>query len=381
MKKRFTLVVITVLLAVISANALPAGQTPTAGNTYYIYNVGQGKYLANDGDGGLTLSGEGMAITLSAVESGSGNFFMTSTTGKLGTSVLDAVTCNGTAQYDQWKFTSLNSTDKIYNISCRLSESNAYYYLYWSNLLDNVTRILFMPYPDYTDARWIFVSQSDYESNAVTLDEAATSYTKPAKSNATVRVIRTFTLNSWNTFCVPFDISNAQLQSAFGISTVAEFTGCDETTLKFTSKSSVTAGTPYLIKPAKAAANGYYEFTGISEFVDAPTSVVQSPCTFVSSFYKTTAPSGAYVLRNNEVYHLTSSMDMKGFRGYFVENASSAKISKWTLDGETTGIESINADGTAKADVIYSIDGCRITNGTKLQKGVYIVNGKKVIIK
>ena len=52
--------------------------------------------------------------------------------------------------------------------------------------------------------------------------------------------------------------------------------------------------------------------------------------------------------------------------GNFVENT-----------GSPTGINGINAD--AKADIIYNINGVRTTNMN--QKGVYIQNGKKVLVK
>lgn len=44
--------------------AQPQGQTPADGETYYIYNVAKKMYLANDGNGKLTLSATGMGVTL-----------------------------------------------------------------------------------------------------------------------------------------------------------------------------------------------------------------------------------------------------------------------------------------------------------------------------
>lgn len=90
------------------------------------------------------------------------------------------------------------------------------------------------------------------------------------------------------------------------------------------------------------------------------------------------------MLSQNVVYHLTSAMAMKGFRAYFVENSAAAKISSWTLDGVVTGIEEIEGQEVQPFDV-YNMNGqkvrSRVTTTDHLPQGVYIVNGKKVIIK
>ena len=52
-------------------------------------------------------------------------------------------------------------------------------------------------------------------------------------------------------------------------------------------------------------------------------------------------------------------------------------------DGETTGIESLDNLTTSPFDgtgSIFDLQGCK-ADGSKLTKGIYIVNGKKVVIK
>ena len=48
--------------------AQPTASTPTAGQSYYIYNVGQKQYMAADSEGKLTLSATGMAIELTQAD-------------------------------------------------------------------------------------------------------------------------------------------------------------------------------------------------------------------------------------------------------------------------------------------------------------------------
>lgn len=60
--------------------------------------------------------------------------------------------------------------------------------------------------------------------------------------------------------------------------------------------------------------------------------------------------------------------------------SSSARIKGFALEGSVTGITGITTTETANK-AVYTLDGRRVSNGTKLPAGLYIVGGKKVIIK
>ena len=373
-----------------------AGRKPEIGKTYYLYNVYKKSYVAFDDNGKMTLSGQGSSLTLSnADENVEGAFFMTTASGnKVATSFLGEVSADGMGVYDHWVFQALdeNSTNPIYAIGCRIPDAGAVAFLYWSDLLQRVIKLHVQPASNYTRGQWVLVSQSDYEANIITLDETSESYMQPTLvggNSATVRLKRNFTLNSWNSLCLPFSIDKAQIESQWGEGTqVAEYTGCTESTLKFTSVDKIEAGKPYLVNPTKSYGSDkdYYEFTDVTSFEKTPNDISWSPVTYKGYFYKTTAPKGAYVLRKNVVYHLLSDMTMKGFRAYFEEEAGNqAKIVNWTLDGgEATEIDEVIVNAENPVDV-YLLDGRLVrSNATSLQglsKGVYIVNGKKVIVK
>ena len=57
--------------------AQPTASTPTAGQSYYIYNVGQKQYMAADSEGKLTLSATGMAIELTQADATVGTWYLT----------------------------------------------------------------------------------------------------------------------------------------------------------------------------------------------------------------------------------------------------------------------------------------------------------------
>lgn len=364
--------------------AQPTASTPTAGQSYYIYNVGQKQYMAADSEGNLTLSATGMAVKLTQADATVGTWYLTTPMGKLSGTVLEQTQCDGSGMYQEWKLALVS--DGRYTIAMRNSGVNAYSYLEYNEFFGRPIRNIFAPDASVEDAQWIFVSPADYEQQIVTLDQAATTYETSTATRATVHLIRNFSLNMWNSFCVPFAISADQLKSQFGNDVrIAAFTGCTETTLQFTTVEQVEAGVPYLVYPTAGYGDkGYYEFTDVTRFVATPQTVTQSQVTYTPSFVSTTAPQGAYVLSQNVVYHLTSAMTMKGFRAYFVENSAAAKISSWTLDGVVTGIEEIEGQEVQPFDV-YNMNGqkvrSRVTTTDNLPQGVYIVNGKKVIIK
>ncbi len=399
MKKLFTLTLFLLGLtsALMAQTSEPEGKTPTAGSTYYLYNVDQGGYLSAGSDGVLTIGSPYLAVTLNqptTTTTADNDFYTIEANGKKVMAALWSTPVlgdNKQGYYDQWKFDAVSGKTNVYTVGCRSREAGALYYMYWSNITSSLSTVLLKAWTTFNNAQWKLVSPDDIESQVITLDETATTYTAAAIANvATIQLKRTLTQNSWNSFCVPFDIDADQLKAQFGDDVkVAEYTGLDATTIKFTSATSVQAGTPYLLYPtAEAPTTGYYTFTGVTSLLSSPTEVTQSndgtTLTCHPSFCQTTAPKDAYVLRKNVVYCLTSDMTMKGFRAYFTEtNGSSAgiNISAWSLDGDATAIGDITVGGSTKHD-IYNTAGQKVKTNTAdtddLPQGVYIVNGKKV---
>lgn len=409
MKRLFTL---TLLLLGISCAIMaqqPTGSQPTSGETYYLYNVGQGKYLSAASDGSLTLGGTPyLAVTLNQPtttgSSADASFFTLEANGqKIIASLWNSPILGDNKQgyYDQWQFTAVSGQTNVYTMGVRNREAGALNYLCWSNAENGLTTRLLKLWTNYTNGQWMLVAEDDIQTVTITLNEtdAAEAYSNNQKteiaSSATVKLRRTFTVNSWNSFCVPFAIDNAQLTSQFGTDVkLAEFTGLDASNVKFTTVSAAEAGKPYLIKPTKDNTDGYYEFSGVTSLLASPTTQSQSyttegttnGVTFTGSFCKTTAPSRSFVLRKNEVYHLTSDMDMKGFRAYFTNSTnasenSTAKVTGWMLDDTTDGITSVEDMGAMTFDV-YNTAGQKVrskaTSLDALPAGVYIVNGKKI---
>ena len=241
----------------------------------------------------------------------------------------------------------------------------------------------------------------------VVLDELATDV-PTAEDGVNVKVKRTIKANSWSTICLPFAMTAEQVTSAFGTGVmVKDFTGCETTEsgnditalkLNFSTVSAMEANHPYLIKVANAITyeNGF-TVQGVNIAPEAEPSVDRDEKSvkigkntyyynnsFVGTYVAdTTVPNLCLFINNDKFYYSNGSTKMKAFRGYFdlydvlsSVDTSSARISM-SFDDETTGINTVHGSN-GNADGYYDLQGRKIENP---KKGLYINNGKKVVVK
>ena len=392
MKKLFTLtlaLLCSCLTAVYAANYV--GSKPEAGKSYYLLNVAEGKFLSAADNGTLTLGSAKLAVTVTT--NANGFQVLTTNKGNLAGVLLGKARCNGQGAYNEWALSLLNTTSNGYALGCRSKEASNTEWLYYSLLMQDVRTQPYKPSNILTIAQWQFISEEQLKDPVEILDEKSESYSTPSIGtigSAEVHLKRTFSANSWNSLCVPFAISDDEVKTQFGNDAkVAEFTGATATTLQFSSCTGIKAGKPYLVYIPKGATQPeYFTFKGVSHFAGTPTDVVQhgsanEKTTFHGYFYKSTAPKGSYVLRQNLVYHLVSDMAIKGFRAVLIDGTNATRVfTQWSLDGTTTGIGNIDATVIQRFNV-YNTNGQMVrhaaTSLDDLPHGVYIVNGKKVI--
>ena len=391
MKKLFTLtlaLLCSCLTAVYAADYV--GSKPEAGKSYYLLNVAEGKFLSAADNGTLTLGGTKLAVTVTT--NANGFQVLTTNKGDLAGVLLGKARCNGQGAYNEWTLSLLNATSNGYALGCRSKEASNTEWLYYSSVLQDVRTQPYKPSNILTIAQWQFISEDQLKDPVVTLDEKSESYSTPSigtTGSAEVHLTRTFSANSWNSLCVPFAISEAEVKTQFGNDAkVAEFTGATATTLEFSSCTGIEAGKPYLVYIPEGATQTKFTFKGVTAFASQPTDVEQQgsaneKTTFRGYFHKNTAPKGSYVLRKNLVYHLVSDMAIKGFRAVLIDGTATQRVfTQWSLDGTTTGIGNIDANVIQRFNV-YNTNGQMVrhaaTSLDDLPHGVYIVNGKKVI--
>ena len=223
----------------------------------------------------------------------------------------------------------------------------------------------------------------------------------------TVTLTRTLQTGSYNTFCAPFAIPASKYAdyklmavkkltaSAFDNTTgVLSLTFADETT-------GIEAGKPYLVKVSETVTNP--TFWDVTVSGTAVSNTETAAVNFVPSLGKTLvmgdgssasdAKTVLFLGAQNKLYNPTVVNDteqeasyIKGFRAYFQLKGEAAQAAPYVFsldfgDGEANGIRSLTPDYTTKGEgSIYTLDGRKL-QGLPTQKGVYIVNGKKTIIK
>jgi hypothetical protein len=243
------------------------------------------------------------------------------------------------------------------------------------------------------------------------LDEAAdNSFALNACNGAVadlVTVKRTLVADSWNTFALPFDVDASKLavlKMMEGV-TVKELSSTSldagTLTLNFTDAMSIEAGRPYLVKVTSDFDLSTNAFPGATISKDA-VPFTSTDVDFIPTLGKTlvTGPENdednkqavLFVAANNELKNPAvvnepenQSSYMKGFRAYFQLKNVPAGVRSFVLniDGEATGITTTN--DTNDTNSVYDLQGRQIVNrksvNRQFSKGVYIQNGKKVVVK
>lgn len=368
--------------------AAPTGSAPEKGESYYLYNVGQQTYLGTDGNGQLTLTGTRILVTLTEDENNKeqlGFYKLTCTEGNLSCSTFEAPRCDSKGRFDQWKFTAVSGKTNVYYLSARNREFNTNLYLYYSVFLQSIATEPFKPWTELTNAQWMLVKSTDLENKTWEFKETETTCSVPTDgAYYDVTLVRKLSKENWNSFCVPFPISEAELKSQFGDEVqVAEFTSIDEYHINFTTATAVEAGKPCIIRPTSVTTDNTYKFSNVNKFAATVENVGQTydgtTVTYQGSYVPKEVPIAAYVFGgDNKVYHLTKAQNMQGFRAYFTEEAvNEGKYMDWTLDGTTTGITTATEETTADGPV-YNLQGQRV-DSYQLPHGIYIIGGRKVI--
>lgn len=250
--------------------------------------------------------------------------------------------------------------------------------------------------PNGEDATWFQTMTVTYSKVAaatpLTLDETTTAEDAKtlleANRNKTVNVTinRTLVANKWNTLCLPFDVTAEQIKNilkAEGM--VREYKDQTADCINFQAAETMTAGVPYLIKPTEEVKGLTFEGVkitateGVAKGAEAgSTDENLSICGVLGA--KALSTDGSELFLNAAgkfVAPAEGKQTMRGFRAYFMSMlGASAKIN---IDGETTGINSIETEATVNGKV-YNLNGQYVGNSLNgLKKGIYVVNGKKVI--
>lgn len=250
---------------------------------------------------------------------------------------------------------------------------------------------------------WIKVDAS--EADRTILDENAVVAPTMA-TGVDVRVFRHFDAVSWNTICLPFAISSSELERATGYLDLADFQGWDteedewgntiRLNLRFRSFwGEMEANHPYLLKVWKDVAafdlNGIDLNPASDPSVQVTVQKAGQPAkhgSMTGTYTATTVPANCFYIKDDGFHYSDDSSEIKGFRAWFnlddvLQDKENPRISIFINDRETSisGTPSMKQDD----DAVYDLSGRKIVNNNSsngtLPRGIYIVNGKKVLVK
>ena len=243
-------------------------------------------------------------------------------------------------------------------------------------------------------------------------DNADNSSTLTTNNGRTVDVMLTdrtlYKDGNWNTLCLPFDVTiSGSVLDGDGVSakvldgSSSSLDGEGTLTLAFDAAgSTISAGTPFIIKWNEEGTDLVNpEFRGVVINNGTPTAE-----TFSNAFGDDGSFVGTYspfsiteenidnivmLSGDNKLGYSNKTRTLRSFRAHFEIPTTTAGVramSGFSIDfgdGEVTGIESIENEKMrdGENEKFFDLSGRRLNERSVLPKGVYIVNGKKMLIK
>ena len=254
------------------------------------------------------------------------------------------------------------------------------------------------------------VEASDGRIHFAETDTSLPAYTAGEKGDITMA--RTINAGEWSTIVLPFNLTRANATKAFGedvqFATFSGFEvdyGDDEEnvtplaiTVQFSSytipaRGNLAGGTPVLIKTGKDISEiKLDDVTLVSTVTNVETADADYgfPGKFIGTFVKTTVPEDGLFLSGNKFWYSTGKTNIKAFRGWFELGAVLNKESdfganlSFVIDGDPTSIDGVPANMMIRKGDVYTIQGQyvgRDVDMKRLPSGIYIVDGKKMVVK
>lgn len=265
--------------------------------------------------------------------------------------------------------------------------------------------------------------------------------TKRYKQNLTMYFKRTFQPEKWNSIILPVNLTKAQFESAFGTtaklsearevyqdekSLVIGFKAVEETVVNgqtvylqankpyiiwvdkttvadhqnqtwTTTDAGTITGEIYMVDKNEAGGGISYTYNEatalnpvsepfpIGEGIDASWGL--TGLQFQASYDPAQSlVIGDYGWNAGNLYHLRKAHTMKGYRCWLTPTWASASQSQTTLSfgfgqGELTGVETAPSAEQQGELKVFNLQGQRLSSLEGVQPGIYIVNGKKMVVK
>ncbi len=224
-------------------------------------------------------------------------------------------------------------------------------------------------------------------------NETALSVAKGNPVNVTINGRTLYKDGDWNTLCLPFALSAEQIASSplagatiMELSSAALSSDNSVLTLNFSDVTAISAGTPYIVRWTETGSNmtnpSFANVTIDDNLVDV--AVADGNVVFKGSnspVYCGVGNKGLLFLGTGSNFYYPSVTGLlNSFRAYFLIDETVANAAKTIKLGfeDVTSIHSI--DDSQGSGIWYSISGVKL-NGKPSQRGIYINNGKKIVLR
>ena len=195
--------------------------------------------------------------------------------------------------------------------------------------------------------------------------------------HANVQLTRTLKGGQWNGFSTPFSftLAGSPLEDA----DVKELNAVNDNVLSFKDATEIVAGVPYIVKPlGDDIVNPLFHDVNLTN--PEETVYGDGDYKFAAHLYYTSLPtdgSVAYISTTDSSIKKLTSGSIKGLRSYFqIPTFSVARALVLEFNGEVSAIMDI--EGNIIEGRIHNVAGQQIQ---QVRKGVYVMNGKKVVVK
>lgn len=301
----------------------------------------------------------------------------------------------GDTNYDKTGYMLISEGYVTYEFPVKAGKT---YYLFASRTKLALSGFCFDKDADYKTENLQNVTLEGDKDNATTISNL----TEGKQYNVTLN--RKFGANKWYSVVLPFSVSQKQMKSVFGdgvkVLHYSDVTGTDLNLFEHFYQM-IVGGTPVLMKPAKDVTNP--EFNNVTLTSKTVVDIENTGFKCTGSWNNVDFPEYSYFIdaKTNSFYQYdptkvetnTVKPHAGAFRSWVIasENASTAKqltmhINGIEEQGETTAIWNAisgNDDAEVATKGIYSLSGQKMNaaDTSSLPKGIYIVNGKKFIVK
>ena len=330
----------------------------------------------------------------------------------LGTSIQPIIVlhqaCNADILKDDGMSMSVNGDDNYDNTGYMLISEG--YVTYEFPVQAGKTYYLFASRTKLALSGFCFDKDPSYAATNVTLDgnanntDAINELEVGKQYNVTLNN-RTFRSGRWYSVVLPFSVSQKQMKDVFGndvkVLHYSDVTGTDLNLFEHFYQM-IVGGTPVLVKPSKEVTNPFFNNVTLTSQKVVDIENTGFKCTgswdnvdFPEYSYFIDAKTNSFYLYDpDKVKTGTQAPHAGAFRSWIIStstNPSEAKqltmhINGIEEQGETTAIWNAisgNDDAEVATKGIYSLSGQKMnaTDTRSLPKGIYIVNGKKFIVK